>query len=71
MRISILGGGPAGLYLAYLLQRKQPGHQVEVYEQNAPDATFGFGIAFSDRALDFLRRDDPDTYEAKIGRAHV
>jgi 2-polyprenyl-6-methoxyphenol hydroxylase-like FAD-dependent oxidoreductase len=64
MRIAILGAGPAGLYLAYLLRRNQPGHRIEVYEQNPPDATFGFGLAFSDRALEFLNKDDPDTYAA-------
>ena len=64
MRIAILGAGPAGLYLAYLLRRNQPEHQIEVHEQNPPDATFGFGLAFSDRALEFLKKDDPETYAA-------
>ena len=54
MRIVILGAGPAGLYLAYLIKRRQPDADVCVLEQNAADATFGFGVVFSDRALDFL-----------------
>src|SRR6187399_1424631 len=66
MRIAILGAGPAGLYLAYLIKRRQPDADVSVFEQNAANATFGFGVVFSDRALDFLREDDPDTFAAVI-----
>jgi 2-polyprenyl-6-methoxyphenol hydroxylase-like FAD-dependent oxidoreductase len=64
MRIAILGAGPAGLYLAYLIKRRDPGADVTVIEQNAPDATFGFGVVFSDRALEFLREDDEATFAA-------
>jgi len=66
MRIAILGAGPAGLYLAYLIKRRDPGADVTVIEQNPPDATFGFGVVFSDRALDFLREDDEETYAAIV-----
>jgi len=63
MKVLILGAGPAGLYLAYLLTRQTPDLQLRVVEQNPPDATFGFGVVFSDRALEFLRGDDPQTCE--------
>jgi 2-polyprenyl-6-methoxyphenol hydroxylase-like FAD-dependent oxidoreductase len=66
MRIAILGAGPAGLYLAYLIKRRDPAASVTVLEQNAPDATFGFGVVFSDRALEFLREDDAGTYQAIV-----
>ena len=62
MKILINGAGPAGLYLAYRLARHGSRHQVRVIEQNAADSTFGFGVVFSDRALDFLRDDDPATH---------
>ena len=64
MRVAILGAGPAGLYLAYLLKRRRAEIDVRVYEQNPPDATFGFGVVFSDRALEFLEEDDADTHAA-------
>ena len=66
MRIAILGAGPAGLYLSYLIKRRAPAADVTVIEQNAAGATFGFGVVFSDRALDFLRDDDEDTYAAIV-----
>ena len=64
MKIIVIGAGPAGLYLAYLLRRDRPDADIRVFEQNAPDATFGFGVVFSDRALAFLKDDDPATCDA-------
>ncbi len=64
MKILIAGAGPAGLYLAYLLRRRWPEPELRVLEQNARDSTFGFGVVFSDRALEFLRADDAETFEA-------
>ena len=63
MRIAILGAGPAGLYLAYLIKRRRPDADIAIVEQNPADATFGFGVVFSDRALEFLREDDAETYD--------
>ena len=60
-RIAVLGGGPAGLYFSYLWKKRHPETVVDLFEQNPEGATFGFGVVFSDRALDFLRADDPQT----------
>lgn len=62
MRVRIVGAGPAGLYLGILLKRSGLASDVCVVEQNAPDSTFGFGVVFSENALEFLRGDDPRTY---------
>ena len=63
MNVLVAGAGPAGLYISYLLKRQDPRCRIRVVEQNPPDATFGFGVVFSDRALEFLRADDPTTHD--------
>lgn len=61
MRVKIAGAGPAGLYAAILIRRARPDVEISIFEQNTRDATFGFGVVFSDQALGFLREDDPET----------
>ena len=51
MRIAVLGGGPGGLYFAALAKQLDPGHDITVWERNAADDTFGFGVVFSDETL--------------------
>src|SRR3954454_9360746 len=67
MKGAIAGGGPAGLYLAILL-RKASDHEVTVLERNPPDATFGWGVVFSEETLNRLRDADEPSYGA-IGEA--
>jgi 2-polyprenyl-6-methoxyphenol hydroxylase-like FAD-dependent oxidoreductase len=64
MRIVIVGAGPAGLYLSLLLKRSGLDIALDVIEQNAPDSTFGFGVVFSEDALEFLKEDDPAIFAA-------
>ncbi|QJW83774.1 NAD(P)-binding protein [Ramlibacter terrae] len=61
MRVKILGGGPAGLYAAYRIRCEVPGAEVTVFEQNDAHTTFGFGVVFSDRALEFPAAQDQKT----------
>ena len=67
MRTAIVGGGPGGLYLSILLKKLDPACEVTVYERNAPDDTFGFGVVFSDETLTSFEAADPRTY-AEITR---
>src|ERR1700756_3703829 len=67
-RIAVIGGGPAGLYFAFRWKARHPKDAVTLFEQNPPDATFGFGVVFSDRAMDFLRAGDSDTADEIAAR---
>jgi anthraniloyl-CoA monooxygenase len=62
MRITCIGGGPAGLYLGILLRKQKPEWQIEILERNAPGQTFGFGVVFSDETLGYLESADRETY---------
>jgi anthraniloyl-CoA monooxygenase len=64
MKIGVLGGGPAGLYFSLLMKKANPAHDVVVVERNAPDATFGWGVVFSEETLGALRDADYESYLA-------
>jgi len=61
--ISIVGAGPGGLFLAILLRQHRPDWCLRVWERNAPGATFGFGVVFSDRTVELLEKADPTSME--------
>jgi anthraniloyl-CoA monooxygenase len=64
MKVSIVGGGPAGLYTSLLLMKGNGGHQVTVHERNRADDTFGWGVVFSDQTLENFRAADEPTFRA-------
>lgn len=64
MKIAVIGGGPSGLYFAILMRLE--GHEVEVFERNARDATFGWGVVFSDRTLRSLAEPDLETHRLLV-----
>ena len=64
MRIAVIGGGPGGLYFAALAKQLDPGHEITVWERNAADDTFGFGVVFSDETLGGIEHADPVVHAA-------
>lgn len=68
MKIAVVGGGPAGMYFSLLMKKHDPGHQIRIYEQNAADATYGWGVVFSDVALSFLEQADASFYSKFIAK---
>ena len=64
MKVVVIGGGPAGLYSALLLQKADATRQITVLERDRPDDTFGWGVVFSDQTLDNFRAADEPTFRA-------
>jgi anthraniloyl-CoA monooxygenase len=71
MKITCIGGGPAGLYSALLMKKRNRAHQVTVIERNRPYDTFGWGVVFSDQTLQNLRAaDEPSAQEILDAFSH-
>ena len=64
MRVAVIGGGPGGLYFAALAKQLGPDHDITVWERNAADDTFGFGVVFSDETLGGIEHADPVIHQA-------
>ena len=63
MKVTVIGGGPGGLYFSILLKKAMPDCDIHIYERNKADDSFGFGVVFSDETLsEFLTR-DPQSYD--------
>ncbi|QKW07416.1 FAD-dependent monooxygenase [Streptomyces sp. NA04227] len=64
MKISCVGGGPAGLYFSILMKRQDPSHDLTVYERDPAGSTYGWGVTYWSGLLDALHRGDPETARA-------
>ncbi|HXO20640.1 MAG TPA: FAD-dependent monooxygenase [Thermoanaerobaculia bacterium] len=64
MKITIVGGGPAGLYFGLLMKKREPRHEVTILERNPRDNTFGWGVVFSEQTLSYLQGPDEETFGA-------
>ena len=71
MKIGIIGGGPAGLFYAFLMKRDNPAHAIRVVERDPENATYGWGVVFSDVALAFVREIAPELYESMTRNQEV
>jgi anthraniloyl-CoA monooxygenase len=58
MRIACIGGGPAGLYFAISMKLRDPAHEIDLFERNRADDTFGWGVVFSDQTVENLLAND-------------
>lgn len=66
MKVACLGGGPAGLYFGISMKLRNPEHEIDIYERNKPDDTFGWGVVFSDQTVDNLMANDPVSAQTTI-----
>ncbi|MBO0858017.1 MAG: FAD-dependent monooxygenase [Chloracidobacterium sp.] len=70
-KINIIGGGPAGLYFAILMKRRDPSREIVVIERDGPDDTFGWGIVFSDQTFSYLEENDQPSYKRIVGDCEI
>lgn len=59
MRITCVGGGPAGIYLAVVAKLRDPAREVVVLERNPPGTTYGWGVVYWDSLRNALHHTDP------------
>ncbi|MGA7227752.1 MAG: bifunctional salicylyl-CoA 5-hydroxylase/oxidoreductase, partial [Acidimicrobiia bacterium] len=64
--ITVVGGGPGGLYLGILLKKADPRHSITIHERNLPHDAYGFGVVFSDETLDNFEVADEPSYQALV-----
>lgn len=58
MRIACIGAGPAGAYFAVLMKLRDAGHDITIFERNAADSTYGWGVVFWGDLLEQLYSSD-------------
>lgn len=64
MKIACIGGGPASLYFSILCRKRHPDWEIDIYEREPRDSTWGFGVVFSDETLETFADADPESYRA-------
>jgi anthraniloyl-CoA monooxygenase len=70
-KINVIGGGPAGLYFAILMKRRDSSREVIVVERDGPDDTFGWGIVFSDQTFSYLEESDRPSFQQIAGACEI
>ncbi len=68
MKIAVVGGGPAGLYFSLLVKKWRPDIHIDLFERNAREDTFGWGVVFSDKTLSYLEAEDVPSWQSIIDR---
>jgi anthraniloyl-CoA monooxygenase len=58
VKVAVLGAGPAGLYFAISMKRRNPAHEITVIERNRADDTFGWGVVLSEETLENIAAND-------------
>lgn len=71
MRISIIGGGPAGLYFAILMKKQNPSNEILIVERDGPNDTFGWGIVFSDQTFSYLEDCDRESFNDIVNGCEI
>ena len=64
MKVVCIGGGPASLYFSLLAKKTNPDWQINIYEQNPANVTWGFGVVFSDETMENFKDADFESYKA-------
>ena len=62
-RISVIGGGPAGMFAAMLLAQDHPDWEVKVFERLPPSDTFGFGVGLTPALLGAVAEEAPPVHD--------
>ncbi|KPK07066.1 MAG: salicylyl-CoA 5-hydroxylase [Betaproteobacteria bacterium SG8_39] len=64
MKIRCIGGGPAALYFSLLVKKAHPDWDVQIFERNPANVTWGFGVVFSDETMESFREADAPSFRA-------
>ncbi len=71
MKITIIGGGPAGLYFAILMKKRDPSREIKIIERDGPNDTFGWGIVFSDQTFSYLKENDEESFAKIVANCEI